>query len=244
MPQAVLLQDGAPLEGPAQATQEDAPQLCTLSFEAHCPVQTCAPGLHELSTHAPRGPSQAPLPKVNALVQSEQAAPQQRSLFATHSAPLECCPVGQMQTPVAHWPVAQSPPILQCLPREQRAGHEPPQSTSVSVPFWSPSEQLEATQRPSVQMPPRQSEATLQGPPLTHLATQVPPQSIPDSVPLRRPSSQVGTLQVPRTQARPDWQGLLVSSQIWSGGAPQAASSTAATQKLEHRVRMVTPAGS
>ena len=62
----------------------------------------------------------------------------------------------------------------------------PPQSTSVSLPFFTPSVQLAVTGArhvPLVQMPLAQSAAAEHVPPLAHFVAQLPPQSTSVSLP-------------------------------------------------------------
>jgi hypothetical protein len=102
---------------------------------------------------------------------------------------------------VPHVALAQSVPALQSVPRPQ-AGHEPPQSTSVSLPLRAPSVQVGGWQSPPVQMPLAQSPAAPHAWPLAQ-RTQFgagPPQSTAVSAPLCTPSAQFGTRQNPPVQ--------------------------------------------
>jgi hypothetical protein len=102
-----------------------------------------------------------------------------------------------VQAPAAHRRVnasqsieAQSVPALHIRPFAHGA-QEPPQSTSVSVPFFVPSWQDAATQRwlaPS-QVPDTQSESFAQLLVFAHGAHASPPQSTSVSVPSRIPSA-------------------------------------------------------
>lgn len=73
----------------------------------------------------------------------------------------------------------------------------PPQSTSVSVPFLTPSEQVEALHMDPTQFAVWQSAATEQLLPVAHLPHVLPPQSVSVSVPFFVWSEQVGTWHVP-----------------------------------------------
>src|SRR5690606_24803806 len=71
------------------------------------------------------------------------------------------------------------------------------QSTAVSSPFWTPSSQRAATQRPPAQRSLAQPSSFRHG--LPGHAPQVPPQSTPVSAPLTTPSAQLGAVQVSAT---------------------------------------------
>jgi hypothetical protein len=72
-------------------------------------------------------------------------------------------------------------------------GHDPPpQSVSVSVAFWTPSEQLGAAHVSAEQTRLEQSAATLQPCPVPHAPHVVPPQSMPVSAPVLTLSEQLG----------------------------------------------------
>jgi hypothetical protein len=95
-------------------------------------------------------------------------------------------------------PEVQSAGTAQERPFAHLLGQEPPQSTSVSVPFLKPSPQVGAAQSrvEGLQNPEVQSVDAAQPPPIPHVfpwATQVaPPQSVPVSEPFFTPSEQVG----------------------------------------------------
>src|SRR6187200_3143816 len=81
----------------------------------------------------------------------------------------------------------QTPSEQSASPRHQSpAAHgshwEPPQSTSVSAPFFEPSEHGSVTQMLSRQMPSAQSSLVSQEAP-TSQGSQSPPQSMPVSMP-------------------------------------------------------------
>jgi len=75
------------------------------------------------------------------------------------------------------------------------AGHEPPQSLSVSVPFFTPSEHVGAAQTLFVQTPLVQSGPSAQPFPTSHLVAHEPPQSTSVSVPFFAPSVHEGASQ-------------------------------------------------
>src|SRR5262245_12435772 len=85
--------------------------------------------------------------------------------FALHLGVLESCPVQQA------W-VAQSELTLHSLPGGHFCAQFPPQSTSVSSPFFTPSVQDGAAHVPYVQTPLLQSASIMQGAPSG--ATHVP----------------------------------------------------------------------
>jgi hypothetical protein len=119
--------------------------------------------------------------------------------------------VGVTQTPSAQTPLVQSLPVPQPLPLAHGfpGAHVPPQSTSVSVPFFTVSAQVGATQMWSAagQTPSAQSGATAQALPVAHRG-QVDPQSTSVSVPFLTASVQLGAwhrppMQTPPTQSVP-----------------------------------------
>jgi hypothetical protein len=82
---------------------------------------------------------------------------------------------------VLHAPLAQSSPLEQS--RSSAHGLQPwPQSTSLSLPFFTPSSQRAGAQAPALQMPLAQSTPTLHAAPVAQ-AGQEPPQSTPVSLP-------------------------------------------------------------
>ncbi len=68
----------------------------------------------------------------------------------------------------------------------------PPQSTDVSVPFFTPSEHVAAAQVPFEQNPVWQSLPEMQPCPVAHVGHVPPPQSVPVSAPFFEPSVHVG----------------------------------------------------
>jgi hypothetical protein len=85
-------------------------------------------------------------------------------------------------------------------------GQEPPQSTPVSLPSFTPSEHWPATQRrPAEQSPLVQSLFSAQTWPFPHALQVPPPQSTSVSLPSCTPSLHLLELQTPATQM-PDEQ--------------------------------------
>src|SRR5260221_533662 len=97
----------------------------------------------------------------------------------------------------------QSRPAEHDLPAGH-AGHvPPPQSTSVSLPFFMPSVQLGAGmgwQTPPLQKFEPQSPLPVHLPPLPHFPHAHPPQSTSVSMPFFTPSEQVGAWHTPFVQ--------------------------------------------
>src|SRR5262245_40158472 len=92
-------------------------------------------------------------------------------------------------------PFAQSAPVAQPSLVPQRAAHvRPPQSVSVSSPFFSPSLQAGA-HAPTSQTPPRQSVPSLHALAYPHGGHMDPPQSMSVSSPFAVLSSQAGGWQ-------------------------------------------------
>ncbi len=132
-----------------------------------------------------------------------QVPPQSMAVSVPFLMPSLHDPEGATQTPPVQVPLVQSVPARQVLPLAQSAAQLPPQSMSVSVPFFTPSVQVGAgaAQTPAEQLVLEQSAPTLQVLPLAHLAAQLPPQSISLSLPFLIPSAQVGSaVQIPVTQ--------------------------------------------
>jgi hypothetical protein len=76
------------------------------------------------------------------------------------------------------------------------APHDPPQSVSLSVPFFTPSLQVAAWHTPPVHTPLWQSPPIPHFLFVVHLVAQVPPQSVSDSLPFFTVSLQVAALHV------------------------------------------------
>jgi hypothetical protein len=114
--------------------------------------------------------------------------------------------VGAWQTPLQTL-LVQSAGALHPLPGTQ-AVQAPPQSTSVSVPFFAPSLHFASAQtKLALQKPVWQSVPAPQLIPVAHLVHCAPPQSRALSVPFLTPSVQVGARHVPVVQTRL-WQSF------------------------------------
>jgi hypothetical protein len=114
------------------------------------------------------------------------------------SRPVQSCAERGRQTPELQFVLMQSPPTLQDFPTLQSA-QAPPQSTSVSEPFATPSLQVGAWHRPLRHTPLWQSPLPKQLALLAHLP-HVPPQSTSVSVPFFTPSLHVPALHELATQ--------------------------------------------
>src|SRR5512145_1425947 len=96
----------------------------------------------------------------------------------------------------------QSDAILQAFPTPHFVVQEPPQSTSVSVPFFARSLHAAAWQTLVLQTPLAQSEPVEQALPFAQVlvGAQPPPQSVSVSVPFLVLSPQVAAWQIPPVQ--------------------------------------------
>jgi hypothetical protein len=94
------------------------------------------------------------------------------------------------------YPFAQSAFTAHCF-WSPHGGHDPPQSTSVSVPFQTPSVHEGAAHTPAVQTLSLQSTFVAQPLLVAHLVGQGPPQSTSLSPPSCKPSTQVAGTQWP-----------------------------------------------
>src|SRR4051812_48304106 len=104
---------------------------------------------------------------------------------------------------VLHLPLAQSSLVAQA--RSSWHGLQPlPQSTSLSLPFFTPSSQRAGAQACAEQTPLLQSAPLVHSGPVAH-AGQLPPQSTPVSSPFWAKSLQVGFAQTCWVQT-PLWQ--------------------------------------
>ncbi len=99
--------------------------------------------------------------------------------------------VGARQVPVVHTPLWQSAPVLQSLPVAHPVGQEPPQSVSVSLPFFTPSLQVGSWQVLPEHTALLQSLPSLQLRPGVQ-SVQEPPQSVSLSSPFSTLSVQLG----------------------------------------------------
>jgi hypothetical protein len=104
-----------------------------------------------------------------------------------------------VQSESVHAPEAQSPPNLQTLPTSQGV-QAPPQSTSVSLPFFTMSVHDAATQTPLSHTLLVQSPGAMHVPPVAHGAHFPPPQSTSDSAPSLTWSEQDEPWQRPAVQ--------------------------------------------
>src|SRR6185295_18632299 len=91
--------------------------------------------------------------------------------------------------------LVQSVPFAHALPTAQ-PGQPPPQSTSVSAPFFTLSMQPGATHIPLVHTPLAQSIPVLQPFMPSHLPGQLPPQSTSVSSPFFAPSVHEGAAHI------------------------------------------------
>jgi hypothetical protein len=108
-----------------------------------------------------------------------------------------------------HTPLWQSAGTAQPCPVPHLPGQLPPQSTSVSVPFLTLSEQLGAWQMLLTHTPLRQSLADAQDLPAAHLPQLAPPQSTSVSVPFLMRSVHVGAWHLSGLpEHMPLWQSL------------------------------------
>ena len=139
---------------------------------------------------------------------TRQAAPFAQ---AAHAPPPQSTPVSassltpswqrvatQVSVCALQMPDAQSLPILHALPVAHFAGHAPPQSRSVSSPFFTVSRQRLPMHLPvcALQRPERQSLALPQALPWPQAMGHAPPQSTSTSVPFLRPSRHWLSTQV------------------------------------------------
>ena len=148
-----------------------------------------------------------------------------------------------------HTSLRQSPAMAQPSVSSHFCGQDPPQSTSVSEPFLTPSPQLGAWHRLPVHTPVTQSLPPAQPSPTSQASGQDPPQSVSVSVPLRTPSLQVGAWQMlplhtPLAQSLPVMHPS-PSSQSCGQDPPQSTSvsdpfSTLSEQVGARHVRVVT----
>jgi hypothetical protein len=121
--------------------------------------------------------------------------------------------VGTWHLPPVHTPLVQSAAPLQAFPSAHffpcPSQVLPPQSVSVSVPFFTPSLHVAATHVVPLHTPLAQSVPTVHPPPVPQRAhVDVPPQSVPDSSPFFTPSLQLGAwhafiTQTPLAQSLP-----------------------------------------
>ena len=138
--------------------------------------------------------------------------------------------VAYWQLPCLHRLVLQSAPIVQLNPRLQGL-QVPPQSTSVSAPFFTVSVQLAAVQSLAEQTPLVQSEAAVHTLVSGHLEQVPPPQSTSVSAPFFTVSVQEGAeqtlfMQAPLPQSDAATQAFL-STHLEQVPPPQSTSVSA-----------------
>jgi hypothetical protein len=132
---------------------------------------------------------------------------QPQTPFAVQHGPVESVPVGHVVGQPAVVPLhgvrhtlerqccdVQSTLAAHALPFAQPGQVPPPQSTPVSVPFFTPSAHVACAQRLLVQTPLAQSVAAVHATPAAHF-WQPPPQSTPVSLPSLTPSVHVSGAQ-------------------------------------------------
>src|SRR3954454_8450012 len=135
----------------------------TIRAHAPTPQLSVVPGVQVCAWHTP--PAQIPLTQSLPLAHfcplahfGQFGPPQSMSVSPSFWIPSEHVGAGSTQTPAVHTPVTQSVPLPHFLPSAHFGQFGPPQSTSVSCPFWTPSEQVaaaaSATQAPSAQCEP------------------------------------------------------------------------------------------
>jgi hypothetical protein len=100
--------------------------------------------------------------------------------------------LGDVQNEFAHSLLVQSVPATQAL-FGPHGPHEPPQSVSVSGPFFLPSlHEITSLQIPPTQLADKQSPLAAHLPPTLHGSHAAPPQSTSVSVPFFWPSLHLG----------------------------------------------------
>jgi hypothetical protein len=192
-----LEQSAAPLHAlpVAHFGHAGPPQSMSVSEPSRVPLVQVAGGARQrLLVHRPELQS-APAPHALPLAHFGQALPpQSTSLSLPSFAPLLHEAIGRAQALLRQIAEAQSAAPVQALAAAHLGQVGPPQSTSVSAPFFAPSVQLlcwSAAQTPPAQWP------VVQSPPLTHAlptahARHAPPQSMSVSSAFFAPSVQVG----------------------------------------------------
>jgi hypothetical protein len=172
---------------------------------------------NEQAASAPQGPhpvDDAPPPQSTSVSEGPFFTPSEQ----VGAAQVPLLPVPPSSDPVAQTPDEQSPSEAQDLAAAQRSHVRPPQSTSVSSPFLTPSSHVGASQMPSVEQTPESQSAspTLPSPaghafPGAHAGhtlpdAAAPPQSASVSPPFLTPSSQVGAAHHPSAPHTPEAQ--------------------------------------
>jgi len=189
--------DAAAHSWPVPHFGHDEPQSMSVSVPFFTPSKHVAAWQVTLQTPLVQSPAnEHPLPSVHFLA-GAQLPPQSTSVSVPFFAESEH--VAAWHTLPEQTPLAQSPASVHPLPSAHfLAGAQlPPQSTSVSVPFFVESVQLAAWHLLEVQTPLWQSVPAVQAPFVPHLAQAlVPPQSMSDSPSFFTTSEQVGTWQM------------------------------------------------
>jgi hypothetical protein len=201
IPHVPALQLGVPF-GAAQGTpvpQVPVPvHVCT-----DVPEQRLAPGMQATHTLV-RQAAEAQSPLAAQLWPSAQSAAQPPPQSASASVPFftPSLHAAAAQAFPVHLPLAgstQSTSALQLCPTVQLAAQLPPQSMSVSVPFFTPSPHAAAAQAKLVHLPlsgSAQSRSTKHAWPTGH-GLHVPPQSTAVSLPFFTLSLHWASMQLP-----------------------------------------------
>jgi hypothetical protein len=212
------------LAGAQMPPQSTSVSFWFLTLSAHVGVwQTLV--VHTLLVQSPPAEHAFPLPQPPH-IEPPQSTSVSVPFFTTS------LQVGVWQMPPVHTPLVQSPATEQCRPLSHFfAGAQlPPQSVSVSVPFFTMSLQLVATHEVPLQTPLWQSVPSVQPPPVPQRAqVDVPPQSTPDSSPFFTRSVQLGAwhalpVQTPLPQSVPSVHALFVAQRGQVEVPPQSTS--------------------
>jgi hypothetical protein len=198
--------------GANDALEQVEPHVVPDAGYSQAPVPTAQPVVAQAPTPAGHADAQqTPLPPQAPLTHwppaAQPVAP--TSSLAWHTPAPQNWPEVQStsnehgpHTPAAQNPLLHSPAPVQCSPLSH-AVQAPPQSTSVSIPFWAPSSHAGALQvcRLALQTWPTQSA------PCRHLRStaqglHAPPQSASVSVPFWMPSAQLAGTQACAPQTR------------------------------------------
>src|SRR5688572_7330536 len=133
-----------------------------------------------------------------------QALPVEWNMFSDWYVPVLQAGSTASQMPAGQLPLRQSLPTIQEAPSSQAPQAPPPQSTSVSEPFSSPSSQATVSQVLLSQTALEQSESTSQLAPSPHAWQTAPPQSRSVSSKFITPSVQYsGTTAASQTRTEP-----------------------------------------
>jgi hypothetical protein len=132
----------------------------------------------------------------------------------------------------------QSAPVLQPWPFGHLLGHVLPQSTPVSVPFFTVSVQVGFLQMLEIQLADVQSVLLAQPWSFGHLG-QVPPQSVPVSLPFLVPSVHDGVWHAPLMHAWPPVQLHVMLLVQLSLSCPHLPTRSAHVKGLQPHVPLV-----